>query len=395
MNITDKILQEWSFRSPDGLASGYKSEQNIACLQEILEKVGLPENKINDVVGTVLAKEEIFTTQFPLRSRKEFVDEMEFTKKIKNSESERIYKAIKQNTAFKNAGLDTKYNKLSVQQALDYLNNSNIGQLFSEEMNAIVGKKGLGRGEYALLFLVKDAYSGGTTSGDLILKNQVIDVKEFSSGEIKFPFASIKMVKTKFYKNLFELGSFIIRNQIAKDYLVNLVTGALSKNFKPKAIKTIVNWIHHPSVTEVSTSVIFGLHEIGEYFKNEKKEPDAETAALKFVGEPPKSMVIQEPEEVKKKISQSANSTEPVKMVVEPLFNELERVTIPALKNLDFFAENMSVDEIGKDLLANTYDGGIIYLDETKYGWWKKNELNSALIFNRISLSGAYFAKRK
>lgn len=58
MNITNKILQEWSLRSPDGLASGYKSEQNIACLQEILEKVGLLENEINDVVGTILAKEE-------------------------------------------------------------------------------------------------------------------------------------------------------------------------------------------------------------------------------------------------------------------------------------------------------------------------------------------------
>jgi hypothetical protein len=396
MNITNKILQEWSFRSPDGLASGYKSEQNIACLQEILEEIGLPENEINDVVGTVLAKEEkAVKNKSPFIDADDFVKNFSITKKIKEEPAAAIYNTIINDATLKNSDIFSKYNTLTVEKAIDYLNHG-LGQIFSQKINTITGM-GLGRGEYVLLFLIKDAQSGGKQSGDLVLPNQVIDVKEFSSKAIRFPFASVKLSKTNFYRNFFEFANFVNRNEDAKNYLKNLIQKLKLSSKKDGLGK----WIETPSVTEVSENVISTLYKIGEYFKSKKQEPDAETAALKFVGEPPKSMVIQEPEEVKKKISQPVNSTEPVKMVVEPLANELEQVTIPALKNLDFFDKNSNLleyskylEQIGKELFENVYNGGIIYLDGTKYGWWKKNELNNELVFKRISQSAVYFVKK-
>lgn len=396
MSVVNKILQEWSLRSLDGLASGHASEHNIAALQQILIENEIDISDVNEVLGTILAKEDaVSTIIFPIRNKNEFVDEFFHTKGLKENQALELYDVIVKNNILKKSDLAGRYNKMSYANAIRYLNNNPVGQLFSQESNKIK-KMGLGRGEYALLFLIKNAMTGGTESGDLIIGNEVIDVKEFDkAGEIKFPFASIRITRAKFYKNLFEIASFITKNKSAQEYLMKLLNSSYVKGLGGVEIRSVTSWITYPSVTEVGAGVFKYLYQVGQYFKNEKKEPEAETASLRFSGEPPKSMVIQEPEKVKTQILQPISAA-PIKMTVEPLVDELEQVIVPSLKNMDYFKENFTMDEITDNLIENVhYTGGIIYLRGTTYEHIKKSDLGSKLIFTRMSQSAAKFKERK
>ena len=50
----DKILSEWAMHSPDGLASGHKSAENVQALKVVLRENGLSEADTQQVVSDVI-----------------------------------------------------------------------------------------------------------------------------------------------------------------------------------------------------------------------------------------------------------------------------------------------------------------------------------------------------
>ena len=54
----DKILSEWAIRSPDGLASGHKSVENIQALKDTLHANGLSDSDIQKIVIDVISNDQ-------------------------------------------------------------------------------------------------------------------------------------------------------------------------------------------------------------------------------------------------------------------------------------------------------------------------------------------------
>lgn len=413
--LLNQLLSEWSFRSPDGLATGHSTPENIGILHEILLDANFSKEEINEVISNILSVDPICLTEDSINeepaSTNKLSPEPEYTglptektlesvaikmlvkKQIKSDGyPEKILEILRKS----NADVAKKFDTMTVSEAVTYLNTNPDGRKFSDELNTFVSKKGLGRGEYALLFLIKNAISGGIESGDLIVNDSVIDVKEFSAGAIRIPAPSLRLKFTSFYKDFFGLVNFLINQPSAVAYLNSLIETNLVKLAEVQK-KAVIGWINNPDVLTLPGSVIHGLYQIGKFLKNNKEE-DVEIVDLKFKGEQPQPMVMINPDDVKKKIYPSftpVQNSEPtsVDITVQPLVDKVTQVTIPEIKNLQFFVKNRTREEITAELLKNTYNGGMIVIDEKtrNYIWLKHNELSSKLLYSRMSQGSSYF----
>jgi hypothetical protein len=237
--LIDEILAEWAMRSPDGLAGGHDTPENVAVLNELMREHNITELTMGDwgvtdklskvkkgrpttlpvprsdfyrtgkdgktyVVGhknyanwtsldAIKANDPkvIFYTQAQ-KDKLELDNELRAERirasvfedmKAKNGKAipeesvDEIEKVLRAANVLKYA--TSIYNTKTVEEAIEIYNtNSGEQKRFVDAMNS-VKHMGLGRGELAFVFMLKDVKSGGTGDVDLL------NVEGYGAVEVK------------------------------------------------------------------------------------------------------------------------------------------------------------------------------------------------------------------
>lgn len=63
--LLNQLLSEWSLKSPDGLAAGHSTPENMSILQEILSDADFSNEEINEIMGNVLSIDPTFLIEDP------------------------------------------------------------------------------------------------------------------------------------------------------------------------------------------------------------------------------------------------------------------------------------------------------------------------------------------
>lgn len=535
--IIDDILAEWAMRSPDGLAGGHDTPDNIAVLNQILSEakpkgwvdpkklqpidpndtgtrdplklkiVNHPKYPDGTVYQDVLSGKVKPSTRpdipFPEQSEQdkkredlnpvyfrsyhgywvtnahpEYPDGIRYNdikyhraaKKSKDdvgivtrgsanytkynwttdaleekgfnpASAEKIYYSLReQNPAIQKDFLENGYNKLTPEQAVEFINSR--FEKYTDFIDALdasrmaggakksrddddsaasgAGSKA-GRGEFILVLLIKDARSAGSESGDIVatgLKGP-IEVKEITANGFRATKASFGkggFYRMKYIVAVNELIGFCntsfkteggakTRGEVLKamcgldkekDEDRSPETKEVWSRFTKEVKEMTAQFFDYPSLESLNASAAYGLEAFGEYLRNVNEKEAAKeampntvefdlektTTTMKIEKMPPDSQAVV------KNPSETTPET-PITMTVAPITKKEEeetRLIIPAAKRLQFFKFRASErdiytpENIAKEMFsgmkAGHYGGGIIFYSKGT-GFYYESDLEN------------------
>jgi len=193
--IIDDILTEWAAECEDGMVGGHLTNNNIAALASVLENRGLTKEEVLEIIAPMLDE----AAEKGPEDMEPPVDRInDDVSNLKRSISEKNYKPNAIADGLLNLLIQNK-NDPSFIKFIESLNavegsekdNAIIkaGKIYDSldnkvkiELNNIhTGQKrsALGKGEIAFVWIIKGATHGGTGTGDIVLDNYKVDIKDY------------------------------------------------------------------------------------------------------------------------------------------------------------------------------------------------------------------------
>jgi len=352
MKVTDEILNEWSFRCHDGVVD-LNDPKKLLILKEILDENGIDlgearpkkikEPEIEPEKGTIDYCVWVLRTQA-------------------NVTNERILKQIKA----------IYYNNPGQKEFIDNFRKYDINQLntifsaYTNYLNVGSNLKGIGRGEFALILGLKNSRSGGTSEKDILIGDDIYDVKELANGE--FRTGSSGYITTTVFKNNFDYFVSLLLKVAGEDLqdLKELGNEEIEKHII-ELIKYYQGAFKSGNISEGTLNKIKNLsEELHEYFKENKKDY-GDAVPVKIGG-------------IKFLISQDTfNKIKSGELKTVDLGTELaqQKSILHKLKNHPWVvnSENFTNDlnQIWKDYLKGVT--GLIMYDEGKFELYKHEDL--------------------
>jgi len=352
MKVTDEILNEWSFRCHDGVVD-LNDPKKLLILKEILDENGIDlgearpkkikEPEIEPEKGTIDYCVWVLRTQA-------------------NVTNERILKQIKA----------IYYNNPGQKEFIDNFRKYDINQLdtifsaYTNYLNVGSNLKGIGRGEFTLILGLKNSRSGGTSEKDILIGDDIYDVKELANGE--FRTGSSGYITTTVFKNNFDYFVSLLLKVAGEDLqdLKELGNEKIEKHII-ELIKYYQGAFKSGNISEGTLNKIKNLsEELHEYFKENKKDY-GDAVPVKIGG-------------IKFLISQDTfNKIKSGELKTVDLGTELaqQKSILHKLKNHPWVvnSENFTNDlnQIWKDYLKGVT--GLIMYDEGKFELYKHEDL--------------------
>jgi len=370
------VVNEWAMRSPDGLAGGHDTPENMQILNEILQELGITEAPVGSST-----QGQVEIQKFSLA---DLVENKGFNPEIAKMIKGSLKFVPKQD---RDIFLDQYYDNMSINEACDFLtkNLSTYNQFLSylDDEVRTRATTSVGRGEYALVLLIKGCKTGGQDSGDLVLSGGVTaDVKEIEAGTFRATqasFGSGGFEKVPFVKAVNQLISFCGRNPESVDILKNLVEEAEIKNEGRGKDKTsTLTFLNTLSWNKINCGSTRGLLKIMAHIQGLKPE-EFESAGtgdkVEFdFDDKEATFAIQDlPQQEKVKLTNpNVQPGTPVTVQISPISDKTNQLILPQLKKLDLFAipaggisEVFTNKNIAESMFAamQHYSGGIVFYD--------------------------------
>ena len=193
MTVTDKILNEWSFRCHDGIVD-MNDPTKLSILDEVLDEYGVDE------AG---------------RGRPPKPTPPEDTSEIGQIISTLKDAGLRKDALEKVKDKLLSYNEEQLKNFKDNFRNYNINQIdeifkyFSKDFYDVTFK-GLGRGEVMLILGLKGSKSGGTSTKDIEIDSKLYEVKELAGGEFSLG-SDGYIVNTAYLQNLTSLKKHLTK----------------------------------------------------------------------------------------------------------------------------------------------------------------------------------------
>lgn len=374
MKCLDEILLEWSVRSPDGLATGIYSKENVNIFREILKEKNLTESVVEEVISEILSleaqprvKKAVAPAPEEDLTNKTIWELMVLKKRMNPTGVEILHKAVEDYDQDKSfvALYDTC---LNVEDAVKiYVDNK-----YSAIVNAAnkFEYKGLGRGELIFVYLLKGCRSGGTSDSDLVMEDgRKIDVKESTADMVKLSIASVKgLSDLGFYKGIIQLTTFIRKHKpdagnFLKHVLADETEYKSSRPAGPAEITKFGEFMDHLNTAEMNGSVFTAL-ELVSYKLDSSAVPTSGTVDVKIDDEE-KTLVVNNPEEVEQAIAQPKRQH--VNMDVSPIVDKVKEFLIPEIKNLSYIKKKYNRDMITEEITPHLhFKDGIVVVNSKK-----------------------------
>ena len=423
--IIEYVLNEWAMRSPDGLAGGHDTPENIKVLNDILT-----EMSGNDVPIDILEMGKRAANKTPDKTKNPDTKvKKKYSKKLSDKTNEDLNdygdnKKVRPDDVAhvaqalidydKNGSFAKLYNTLDLNGAIETYKNAN----FASVINAIDKRerKGLGRGELVFIFLLKDYVSGGTAEFDLLHAEggEEIEMKELTGKSkkkiLKVSSATLKGFTTsKFKRAVDELAITLGKNESLGDFLTKVLTGTKEGSSEPlypgtetisvsdNQKKALDNFINERRTTEMPASLFNALAIIGDKLKNSTANTPKDAIpigrAVVSIGNQKKEFRIDNPTDAKRdmenaitSLPQSSNLNLKVSLGAEKTDAETEQET----KNLEYFEKAYTIETISKEigeLIDETYTG-ILVIDKRGGNNAEYIPADSYLKFLGITLNG-------
>lgn len=447
--IIDDILSEWAMRSHDGLVSGHDTPENIEVLNEILAELGLRELwkgdwDVSDETGDKKTGGRPAILKLP-RDRS-YYDKDENGREIlvghpnyadgtfvddvaKNSPSVKWYTAAqkaklelggdaRQKRIDKNIWDDLQapngkgvgekyvdqiktaiikkakifdyaksiYNKKSVPEALKLYNtNSGDAKKFVDAMNSIQ-HQGLGRGEMAFVFMLRDVKSGGIGDVDLINVEGYgkVEVKEVGGKKaketVRISSSTLKGFSNSKFKNAIEdLAQHLRKNSGFGDFLLKVLNGKdadtdeyLYKGARPptdEEARIFEDFVRSPNTADMPKGLFRSLVIISVKLELPTvKKKDIAKVSIAVGGDKQEFgtdsvSALQQMKVVSHALNTEPNKPQKIALKVKPTVGKSDEEYKQLAMELDFFDAKYNLktisDEIAK-LLAAKYKGMLI-----------------------------------
>lgn len=354
---------------------------NIKYLEESLDKLNSANKLVTEFMKNISEVSDVNLDSLSEKLKR---------KKIKGSIIEEIVRADYSPTLLK-SGLSKFYKNIDRVELMsaETFYNVELNSDFKRKLNSIL-PMGTGRGDVILSSMIKNAVSGGTESGDIILiGGKIIDVKELdSSGEVKIPFSSIRVEATKFADSMSEMTEFFRKYG---DKFDPIIKGIFDRGLKPSGRETRDTFTFKLKSVfgkELSAGFFQTLYKLIEYI--EENYNDIKVDSVKFVIDGEKTtMAINNPEEIKHKIE----SGEKILDLDVTKLSDDDKFLIAKFRSLNIsknYKALLGLD-MTKAILENVKYQGIFILqkggDTCKY--YDRSQYLKILKFNRIT-QGAF-----
>jgi len=441
--IIDEILMEWAMRSPDGLVGGHDTPENMAALNELLNEYGLSELDIGDWgVGAKDEAPDEGDEVKPIKLKKPqskfqkkdkatgktivvghpnykdgtFLDDIIANKqgiwftpaekaKLELSDEERkariekdIWddmsapngKAVGENyitpirNAIKKAGVtdyaESIYNRCTLSDALKIYNtNSGNQKSFVDAMNS-VKHQGLGRGEMAFVFMLKEVKSGGIGDVDLINVEGYgkMEVKEVGANKgkekVRISSSTLEGFSRSEFKNAIEDLAYEVRkNKQFGDFLLKVLSGKTPDGKQylyphprtptEEEIAMLTNFVKDPKTADMPKNLFRALVIISVKLELPSKPTDVPAKVAVDVGGSKEEFgtdPVQASQELKKvSINKAGKITLDVNPIVGDSDSEYKNIAI----KLKFFDKKYNLKTISEEignLVSKKYTGMLI-----------------------------------
>ena len=453
--IIDYVISEWAMRSHDGLASGYGTKENIDVLKEILaesdascEEIdevfsvieGRPPSKVNPKFFKRLGGKDVAKKDHPyypegtsmedivsgkatprpedvtrkmlglkpknatkpstgggLRSDKNFTEEenKKFEdygspqgKGVRKDDVEHVRDSIR--IFDKNREFMSLYNTLDLSNAIEQYGNTNLAPV----INAIDKRerKGLGRGELAFIFMLKDYKSGGTADVDLLYAEAGgdIEMKELT-GKSKKKIVKVSAATLNgFYGSEFkvavdELAMALNKNKGLGPFLERVLSGTKENSAEPLyptsepvnitkvQTEALSNFIKYKRTTEMPAGLFNALAIIGNKLAaSDAKRPKDRIPPARadiVIGKDKQEYRIENPADAKRdmdKLSSSLDKKADINLTVSLGATKTDAEIEQLAENLDFFKKQYTIESISEELsgLISEKYSGILLIDK-------------------------------
>jgi hypothetical protein len=394
-NIIKQILLEWSVESDDGLLSGYNSDSNISCLKSILTRRNVSETICQEIISELLATENQPRVR-KLSAKQIAKAERDAAEKARisgidpytlSSESLTDIKLIREKIpeilamAEQFPAIKDNYNKLSLEQAIEFSNDPSNQQAI-QKLAELKGMT-LGEGELLIVFLTKDAKSGGTKSGDIDVDGKNIDVKKIDAWKFRVELASFdRFNATEFGRAINELIQFasnaknaeVLKKLVdsADDKIIAKTTGK-SAQFK----ETTKRFLSTPDIELFRRGAVMGLLGVGANLENKEATSPASDHADFVINHDTTTLKVDNSKEIESQLKQQSvkspeSQPQDVVVKVSPIDDEEAQLIMPKVKRLKYFSDRFGPVNIAKSVLpALHYDAIIFYDPKTKNGTGK------------------------
>lgn len=420
----DKILTEWAMRSPDGLASGHKSVENVEALKAVLHEHGTSPDEVSRIVSDVINDGDSAEQQLELptdgTSVETRVTDLMKVKKIRREFAEKFRTILS-----KYPELIPIYNAAkTLDDALTIYNSGtwngrNYRAAFAE-IDEQIKHKGLGRGEMVLVYLIEGCVSGGSKSGDLELPDgSSVDVKELDdSNEILVMVNSVdKYQNLGFVRALHKLKSFlesepeaesVLTQAYQSDKMTNAPTTSAT-NIEPPILDSgldestlteradpMQTFLRDRNVYEMSSAVFAGLAKIRDglnKMSSGQRVPDTVTFSI---GDDKKIFLLDQSEiqALRGILDKIDGKFTKIAFQAAGFDDRNAQYLIPILKSLDIFAVGsnaITVQSIHAELIKALHYDGIVFVDNgaNKMTYVPKSKMEdystSPMKFSRLS----------
>ena len=393
----DDILTEWALLSPDGLASGHKSVENIEVLKAILHEHGTSPDEVSRIVSDVINDGEAAEQQleFPTDSTTSVesrVTDLMKVKKVRREFAEKFRTILS-----KHPELMSIYNAAkTLDDALAIYNSGTWnGQNYRAafvEIDDQIKHKGLGRGEMILVYLIDGCISGGSKSGDLELSDGTsVDVKEIDdSNEILVMVNSIdKYQNLGFVRALHKLKSFLESEPEAETVLTQayqsdktanasttsaanidppILDSGLDESTLTEKTDPMLAFLHDRNVYEMGAAVFAGLAKIRDGLNkmtSGQRVPDTVTFSI---GDDKKIFLLDQSEikALRSILDKIDGKFTKIAFQAAGFDDRNAQYLIPILKSLDIFtvgSNAVTVQSIHAELIKALHYDGIVFVD--------------------------------
>lgn len=386
----DNLLAEWAMRSPDGLASGHKTAENVDVLKVVLHEHGLSETEVGQVISDVIndgTMENPTSVTDNANQSESVIAELMKKKKVRREFADKFRPILDKHPELFGIydQIDTLADALNVYNTGTW-NGQNYREAFAE-IDRQITHKGLGRGEMILVFITKGCISGGAKSGDLELTDgTTVDVKELDeSDEILVMVNSIENYQNlDFVRALQKLKSFLetepeAERVLAQAYQSNktpppgngfppiLDSGLDESTSLDEKSDPVLSFLQNRNVFEMGGAVFSGLSKIRDGLSKMsigQRVPDTVTFQI---GDDKKILLLDQSEiqTLRGIIDKVSETFTKVSFQVAGFEDRNSQYLIPILKGLDIFTTGgnaITVEKIHAELIKALHYDGIVFV---------------------------------
>lgn len=405
--IIQHFLSEWAMRSPDGLAGGHDTPENLEVLRDILMENGMPQNEVEEISALMeknpssKAVSKASKSSVPRDiSNSEERDDPRFSaeinadlrhyaspegKAVRKDDVEHVKDAIANYD--KSGKFSSLYNSLTLTQAMAAYGRADLAPI----INAIDKRerKGLGRGELVFLFMLKDYKSGGTADVDLLYAEASgnIEMKELTGKSkqkvMKISSSTLNGYNASDFKAAIdELAVALHKEPKLAPFLERVFTGTKtgsneplypspdSKNITSVQIAGLESFLKDRRTTEMSAGLFNALgilvQKLALSNKNTPKDTVSAARANIVIGKDNQEFRVENPLDVKKDMEDVSTNPKQktdinLKVSLGATKNDAELEQFA--KNLEFFSKKYTPAKISKEmteLISSKYSGLLV-----------------------------------